>query len=266
MEQLTLGFIGGGNMATAILRGILNQNYLPSHSISLSEPNIDSNHPVAGTGVFTSQDNREVATRSQVLLLAVKPQVMPQVLQGISDLTSGKCVISIAAGISVATLQEALPDAKVIRVMPNTPLMVGRGATAIARTKAVSESLFSFVEGIFASSGEVALIDEGQMDDILSVNGSSPAWFFHMAEVMVARAVSAGIEEQDAIRLIGRTMEGAGKMIVEGNLTPSALKSQVCSPGGTTLASLTAFEEMGFESLMLEAMKRCTQRSRELGQ
>ena len=118
---------------------------------------------------------------------------------------------------------------------------------------------------LFAAAGAVAVIDEGQMDDILNVNGSSPAWFFRMADVMVKRAVEVGIDAGTALRLTAKTMEGAARMLQESGKTPEELCRQVCSPGGTTLASLSAFEERDFDGLMREAMDRCAQRSRELG-
>ena len=153
-----------------------------------------------------------------------------------------------------------------VRAMPNTPLMVGCGATAVARSEGVDDGLLQAVAELFRASGEVAVIEERDMDDIINVNGSSPAWFFRMADVMVRRAVSAGIDRDVALRLTAKTMEGSARLLLESGKSPEELCRQVCSPGGTTLASLSAFEDRDFDDLMLDAMERCTKRSKELGQ
>lgn len=260
-----MGFIGAGHMASAILNGVLAKGLMPAERVYLSNRHLEKTEGFRARGVHTTTDNRMVAERSDLLVLAVKPQMFDDVLPDLADVVAGKCVVSIAAGISAAYLQRALPGAYIVRAMPNTPLMVGVGATAVARAPGVPEDLFQRVLDLFASAGEVALIDEDQMDDIINVNGSSPAWFFRMAEIMVKRAVSVGLDEAAALRLTAKTMEGAARLLLETGESPENLRKQVCSPGGTTLASLSAFDELGFDALMLEAMDRCTKRSKELG-
>lgn len=265
MSTLTLGFIGAGNMASAILSGVLAKGLVSADQVYLSNRHLEKTEGFRNRGVHTTTENREVAEHCDLLVLAVKPQMFDDVLPELSGLTAGKCVVSIAAGISAAYLQQALPGAYIVRAMPNTPLMVGVGATAVARAPGVPEPFFQMVMDLFASAGEVAVIDESQMDDIINVNGSSPAWFFRMAEIMVRRAVSAGLDEEMALRLSAKTMEGSARLLLETGKSPEELRRQVCSPGGTTLASLSAFDELGFDGLMLEAMDRCTKRSKELG-
>ena len=266
MEERTIGFIGAGNMGSAILKGVLERGVVRPDQVWLSNRHGDKLAPFAALGVHTTTDNREAASHAGMLVLGVKPQVFGEVLPELRDLTPGKCVVSIAAGISTAYLRRELPGARVVRAMPNTPLMVGAGATAVARPGGdVSPQELQQVLDLFAAAGTVALIDEGQMDDILDVNGSSPAWFFRMADVMVKRAVEAGIDAETALLLTAKTMEGSARLLLESGKTPEELCRQVCSPGGTTLASLTAFEERDFDGLMREAMDRCAQRSRELG-
>ena len=265
MTERTLGFIGAGNMNTAILNGVLGQGSVRPEQVWLSNRHADKLSAFAAQGVHTTTDNREVAAHADLLVLGVKPQMFGDVLPELRDLTAGKCVVSIAAGISCAYLRRELPGAKVVRAMPNTPLMVGVGATAVARSEDVSPEELQQVLDLFAAAGTVALIDEAQMDDIINVNGSSPAWFFRMADVMVKRAVSAGIDADTALRLTAKTMEGAARMLLESGKTPEELCRQVCSPGGATLASLSAFEERDFDGLMRDAMDRCTRRSKELG-
>lgn len=259
-----LGFIGAGNMASAILKGVLDSGLLPGDKVWLSNRHIEKTAPFAPRGVHTTADNTQVVQNAQLIVLAVKPQMFPDVLKEIAPFAQGKCFVSIAAGISSASLGQALPGAHIIRAMPNTPLLVGVGATAVARAE-VPQDLFDDTLALFSSAGAVAVIEEDQMDDIINVNGSSPAWLFRMAKVMVDRAVSVGIDKDTALTLTAKTIEGAGRLLGESGKTPEELCRQVCSPGGTTLASLTAFEERDFDGLMLEAMERCTRRSRELG-
>ena len=265
MDELILGFIGAGNMNSAILNGVLSQGLVAPGQVWLSNRSEGKLASFQERGVHTTTDNRRVAEQASVIVLGVKPQMFGDVLPGLGGVTADRCVVSIAAGVSTAYLREMLPGAHVVRAMPNTPLMVGVGATAVAEAPDVPPALFQTVLKLFSAAGEVAVIPEGQMDDIINVNGSSPAWFFRMAEVMVQRAVSVGIDAGTALRLTAKTMEGCAKLLQESGKTPGELRRQVCSPGGTTLASLSAFDEMNYEGLMLEAMRRCTQRSRELG-
>lgn len=263
--ELTLGLIGAGNMASAILNGVLDKGLFPPERVWLSNRHAEKMEGFRARGVHTTTDNSVVAQNADLVILAVKPQMFGEVLPGLSTLMMGKCAVSIAAGISAAYIRESLPGAYIVRAMPNTPLMVGVGATAVARAPEVPEALFQAVLDLFAAAGEVAVIDECQMDDIINVNGSSPAWFFRMAEIMVRRATAAGIEESTALRLTAKTMEGSARLLLETGKSPEELRKQVCSPGGTTLASLSAFDDLDFDGLMTEAMRRCTVRSKELG-
>lgn len=264
-KNKVLGFIGAGNMNGAILRGVLRQGLVTPDRVWLSNRHPEKLEPFAAEGVHTTTDNSQVAAQADLIVLGVKPQMFPDVLPELAGLTAGKCVVSIAAGISSEALRRALPGALVVRAMPNTPLMVGVGATAVARAGDVPAELFQTVLDLFSAAGAVAVIEEGQMDDIINVNGSSPAWFFRMADVMVRRAVSVGIDAKTALTLTAKTMEGSARLLLESGKTPEELCRQVCSPGGTTLASLSAFEDRDFDGLMLDAMDRCTRRSKELG-
>ena len=244
MKDLVLGFIGAGNMNTAILSGVLRKQMFPPERIWLSNRHAEKLSAFSKLGICTTTDNRAVARNADILILGVKPQMFGDVLPELKDLVSEKCVISIAAGISASYLKAELPGAHIIRAMPNTPLMLGVGATAVARAEDVAPELFQTVLELFRAAGVVAVIEESQMDDIINVNGSAPAWYR---------------------RLTAATLEGAARMLAESGKTPEELCRQVCSPGGTTLASLSAFEERDFDGLMLDAMDRCTKRSKELG-
>lgn len=266
LDRFVLGLIGAGNMNSAILDGVLSRGLIPADRVWLSNRHAEKLSRFAERGVHTTIDNREVAVRADLLILGVKPQMFSDVLSALRGLVEGTCVVSIAAGISSATLKKELPGAYVVRAMPNTPLMAGVGATAVARAADVPAERFQAVLDLFSAAGAVEVIEEKQMDDIINVNGSSPAWFFRMADIMVRRAEGVGIDPHTALTLTAKTMEGAARLLLESGKTPEELCRQVCSPGGTTLASLSAFDEMGFDALMLEAMDRCSKRSKELGQ
>lgn len=265
MNGLHLGFIGAGNMATAILDGVVSKVLFPPEQIIVSNPHVEKlGHPKA-LGTQVTCDNAAVVRAADLVILAVKPQKFEEVLAGIRDCCAGKCVVSIAAGISTDWIRERLPGALVVRVMPNTPLQMGAGATAVAYAPDVPDDLFQTVCGIFAAAGAVAVIPESQMDDVISVSGSSPAFFFRMADVMVRWAVEQGMDPQVALELAACAMKGSAEMLLRSGKTAEELTRQVCSPGGTTLAALTAFDDRDFDGLLTDAMTRCVNRSRELG-
>ncbi len=264
MINLKLGFIGAGNMASAILGGVLRQKLVEPGQICMADPMPEKLEQLRKLGVDVTGDNRRAGLHADLLILAVKPQMFDAVLPGIADCVNGKCVVSIAPGISVDYLQNRLPGAHIVRVMPNTPLLVGMGVTAIAEAEQVPAPVFEAVKDIFSAAGEVAVIPETQMDAIVAVSGSSPAYFFRMLGAMVAEAQRQGIDPALALRMAARTMEGSANMILQVGKTADELTTQVCSPGGTTLAALSAFDEMGFEAMIAEAMIRCTRRSQEL--
>lgn len=265
LKEIHLGFIGAGNMATAILDGVIAKDlFLPDHII-VSNPHVDKLEHPSSLGVRVTCDNSDVVNFADVIILAVKPQMYESVLAGIQNLCSNKCVVSIAAGISSEWIRGWLPNCHVVRVMPNTPLQVGVGATAIAEAPSVPQELFRIVCDIFAAAGLIAVIPESQMDDVIPVSGSSPAFFFRMAEVMVEWARDQGMNPGIALNLAASAMKGSAEMLLRSGKSADELTRQVCSPGGTTLAALTAFEDRDFDALLKDAMHRCTKRSRELG-
>ena len=260
-----MGFIGAGNMATAILDGVVSKGLFPPEHIIISNPHVEKLEHPRSLGVQVTCDNALVVQTADLIVLAVKPQKFEEVLDGIRDWCSGKCVVSIAAGISTGWIRDRLPGALVVRVMPNTPLQLGLGATAVAQAPDVPDGLFKIVCEIFAAAGMVAVIPESQMDDVIPVSGSSPAFFFRMADVMVRWAAEQGMDPHVALELAAAAMMGSAEMLLRSGKTAEELTRQVCSPGGTTLAALTAFDDRDFNSLLGDAMDRCTRRSRELG-
>ena len=265
MGELRLGFIGAGNMATAIFDGVVAKDLFPAEHIVVSNPHVEKLEHPQSLGAHVTCDNVQVVKEADIIILAVKPQMFESVLEGLREHCAGKCVVSIAAGISSDWIRARLPGALVVRVMPNTPLQLGLGATAVAQADEVPESLFQTVCNIFASAGVVSVIPESQMDDVIPVSGSSPAFFFRMADVMVHWAVEQGMDEQTALELTATAMKGSAEMLLRSGKTAGELTRQVCSPGGTTLAALTAFDDRDFDGLLNDAMTRCTRRSKELG-
>ena len=264
MEQ-KLGLIGAGNMAGAILDGVLGSGLIPAEHLAVSDPDGAKRERYRLRGVFTSAENRAVAERSDIILLAVKPQVLSGVLPELAACAAGKCVVSIAPGFSVSYLKESLPGCYIIRAMPNTPLQVGRGVTALAEAPEVPEPLFRAVEAIFSAAGAVTVVPEKQMNAVTALTSSSPAYFFRMADAMEKGAAALGMEPGEALRLAALTMEGAARVLLESGKTAEELTRQVCSPGGTTLAALTAFDEFRFDEMIRLAMERCARRAEELG-
>ena len=265
MRGLHLGFIGAGNMATAILDGVVDRALFPPEHIMISNPHADKLEHPKSLGIQVTCDNAAVAAASDLIILAVKPQKFEEVLGGLRDPCAGKCVVSIAAGISTDWIRTRLPGALVVRVMPNTPLQLGLGATAVAQTCDVPSDLFQTVCDIFAAAGLVSVIPEDQMDAVTPVSGSSPAFFFRMADVMVRWAQEQGMDPGVALELAAAAMKGSAEMLLRSGKTAGELTRQVCSPGGTTLAALTAFDDRDFDGLLTDAMSRCAIRSRELG-
>jgi len=263
--RLRLGVIGAGNMGAAILNGALEQGVLNPDDIYLFDPSAEKRAAWQQWGVHVEKDNTSVVQASDMVLLAVKPQVIDGVLDQISAHVSGKCIISIVAGLSRAYLKRRFPDAYVICVMPNTPLLLGVGACAVTPRDDIPEELYHTAVSLFSAAGETAEVPADLMNQIIPVNGSSPAFFFRMAEAMVNSAKARGIQEDVALLLTAQTMAGAAEMLLHSGKSASELTRQVCSPGGTTLAALTAFDELNFDQVIDAAFERCIKRACDLG-
>ena len=263
---MKLGFIGAGNMSGAILDGVLKGGLLQAEQLWVSNRHQDKLERFARLGVHTTTDNCRVAREADLVILGIKPQMFGEVLPQIADEVKGKGVLSISPGYSLAWLREQLPGCHVMRAMPNTPLLVGKGCTALAQKSGdVPEDLFEEVKAVFSSAGEVFVVPEDLIDAVIAIAGSSPAYFFRMADAMVQAGQALGLEPEQALRMAALTMEGSARMLLEGGKTAGELTRQVCSPGGTTLAALTAFDDHHFEGMVNEAMERCVRRSQELG-
>lgn len=252
-------------MSSAILNGILKSDCLSPEQIMISNRHPNKLESFKARGIHTTTKNQDVACWADMVILGIKPQMFGEVLPEISNELVGKGVVSISPGYSVAYLKHVLPGCHVLRAMPNTPLLLGKGVTAVAAAPQVPVLLFDALVDIFSAAGEVFVVPEVLMDTVIGVSGSSPAFFFRMADAMVQGAREQGMDPDQALRMVALTMEGAARMLLDGGKSAGELTRQVCSPGGTTLAALTAFDEFKFEDMVFQAMDRCMRRSMELG-
>lgn len=262
-----IGFIGVGNMATAIIGSILQNKFADAKDINLYDLDTSKCAAFLEKGCVACDNLISIADNSDILVLAVKPQNYPDVLSQLSVVDcENKVFVTIAAGISISYIRTLIGyDVMAVRVMPNTPLLLSKGASAVCPSDNINETDFKYVCDIFALGGAVEVIDESHMNEIISINGSSPAYVYLFAKAMRDYAVSCGIDDKKALNLICATFEGAAVMMKESGDDLDTLIKKVSSPGGTTIAALKSFEENGFTDAVKSAMKACTDRANELG-
>ncbi|MGO1469502.1 MAG: pyrroline-5-carboxylate reductase [Tissierella sp.] len=262
-----VGFIGCGNMAKAMIRGIIGSKIVDKKDIIVSANTKETLDKVEEKyGVTTTLENKEVAKKSDYLILAIKPHLYEMILKEIrDDIKEQTIVISIGAGISLDFLKNNLKDGiKSIKTMPNTPALVGEGMTAISLGEHISEEKTEDIINIFKSFGKVEIIDENLMDGFTAICGSSPAYIFVLIEAMADAGVREGIPRQKAYNMAAQSVLGSAKMVLETGEHPGKLKDNVCSPGGTTIEAVISLEESGFRSSIMEAMKVCTDKSKSM--
>lgn len=262
---MKLGFIGCGNMATAIMNGILKNGIAKNADVigaDLSE--VSRNKIKESLGISVTSDNVAVAKQADVLFLSVKPQFYGTVIQEIKDVvTSSQLIITIAPGKTLAWLSEQFgKPLKIVRCMPNTPALVGEGITAACPNEQVTEQDMELTFNILTSFGKCHVVPEHLMDVVTSVSGSSPAYVFMFVEAMADAAVADGMPRAQAYEFAAQAVLGSAKMILETGKHPGELKDMVCSPGGTTIEAVRVLEEKGMRSAVFEAMKACTRKSR----
>lgn len=266
MANCELGVIGTGNMAEAILRGVLRAGVLPAERIVASDPSEERRLHVAELGIRCVEDNAEPASCPRVLL-AVKPQVMGDVLDSIAThVSGGATVVSIAAGVATGSIDERLAGrGRIVRAMPNTPMLVGEGATALAAGPRAGEEDLRWAESLFAASGATVLLDEAQMDAVTAVSGSGPAYFFYLIEAMIEAGVEEGLSPETARTLAVRTCAGAAALLAETGEAPEELRRRVTSPGGTTEQAVSRLKADSVLESLIRAVRAAAERSRELG-
>lgn len=261
-----LGFIGCGNMAKAMIGGMLSSGILKGEEILVSSRGQEALQKAAREyGFCTAANNRDTAQCNGVVL-AVKPQFYSQVIDEIKDqVTEHTIIITIAPGWSLARLQEAFgKQVKVARTMPNTPSAVGEGMTAVCCSSTVTKEELDWVCALMSSFGKAEVIEEYMMNAVIPVSGSSPAYVYMMIEAMADGAVKEGMPRAKAYQFAAQAVYGSAKMVLETGLHPGALKDAVCSPAGTTIEAVAALEAHGFRSAVMEAMAVCAKKAREM--
>ena len=267
LENKRIGFIGGGAMCEAMIGGLLHKGLLKPEQITVND--------VASSrltllqqqyAVKTTDSATKVAGESEILFLTVKPQVMATVLSNIGKVVPMKTiVVSIAAGIKIATMEKYLLGVPVIRVMPNTPVAVGEGMSAVARGTHADEKTAQLISEMFAAVGRSVVVEESMMDAVTGLSGSGPAFFFLMLDALSDAGVRVGFSRQNALLLSAQTMLGAAKMVLETGEHPGKLKDMVTSPGGTAITGVHMLETHSIRASLIEAVVAATARSRDMG-
>jgi pyrroline-5-carboxylate reductase len=263
-----IGFLGCGNMGEALVKGLVEASVVSAGALMASDTRSDRLGDLDRRyGVRIAKDNVELARECDVVVLAVKPQIMAAVLKEVAPtLSRRQLVISIAAGVATATIRaEVGKDIRLIRVMPNTPALVLEGATAIAKAKGLEDGDLETAQEIFGAVGKVVVLDEELMDAVTGLSGSGPAYVAVVIESLADGGVKMGLDRVTAMTLATQTVLGAAKLLLETGLHPGSLKDMVSSPGGTSIAGIAALEEGGIRTTFITAVERATQRSRELG-
>ena len=265
---MKIGFIGLGNMATAIMGGLLAQK-IAEHSdiIGYDKFEAAAKKAVDNYKITTVTDEKSVAETADVLFLAVKPNVLPEVLPKIGPfLNKETIVISIAAGKTLAFLEDGLgrKDLKIVRCMPNTPALVLEGATGACANANVTKEDMDVAMKILGAFGKASVVPEKLMDVVVGISGSSPAYVFLFIEAMADAAVAAGMPRAQAYEFSAQAVLGSSKLLLETGKHPGELKDMVCSPGGTTIAAVKVLEEMGFRAAVMDAVEACIEKSKNL--
>ena len=264
-KQYRLGVIGAGNMGMAIAQGMVNAG-TPASEIILYNRSEEKRKQNAKLDFAISDDYTKLYTQSEMVLFAVKPQTFPEVLEKLSGLDAKPLVISIAAGVPFAKMEKALSsDCPIIRCMPNTPLLLGKGATQLVKNSAATDSQLKTVCNIFNTMGiTVVFDDENKLNDVIPFAGSAPAYIYAFTEGMLKSAEKHGINRDDALKLFCQTLIGSAEMMLKGDKTPKQLIDAVCSPNGTTLEAMKVLSEYNLDDILDKANDNCIKRAYEL--
>lgn len=265
MAVATLGFVGFGNMGFAIVKGLVDAElFMPSdiHIVDADEKRLAKANAEGHFTHFSVDELREV---SEAVVIAVKPKDVSGVLEELKGISDKALIISIAAGISLKTIEAAFPENPVIRVMPNTPCMVGAGANVIARGSNVSDEDVDEAKKILGAVGFVSELPESLMDAVTGLSGSGPAYVAVMIEALSDGGVKMGLPRATALKLAAQTVFGTAKMILEKGIHPAKLRDMVASPGGTTIEGLSVLEDSAFRAALINAVEAAAMKSEELG-
>ena len=267
MFDKIIGFIGAGNMGSAMIGGILQSSLATTGQLiasAHSSATLESLH--SRFKIETTHSNETVAERSDILFLAVKPNKFDEVIPQISSHIKSNCIIvSIAAGKTIASIEETFGrEIKLVRAMPNTPALVGEAMSALCANASVTEEELAQVQQIFNSFGESEIVPESLIDAVIGVSGSSPAYVYMFIEAMADAAVADGMPRTQAYKFAAQSVYGAAKMVLKTGKHPGELKDAVCSPGGTTIEAVAALEKGGLRDTIITAQRACSKKSREM--
>lgn len=260
---MKVGFIGGGNMASALIGGLINSGYAAS-DICLFDINSEKCAVWQAQGVCVAGDAREAENISDLIIFAVKPNIVETVLREMKGYKD-KIYLSVAAGVSIAFLEDILGEnMKIVRTMPNTPAQVGCGMTVITPNSNLTETEIKAIEKIFSGIGETAVMPEKFMSVATALHGSSPAYVYMFIDALADAGVSYGLTKEQALKLAVKAVEGSAKMVQITGVHPEKLKDNVCSPGGTTIAAVCDLEKNGFRAVVQSAVRACVERADEM--
>lgn len=262
-----IGFIGCGNMAKAMIGGIVTSKLYSPQRIMVSNPSNASLQEVKEKfNVITTNDNGKVVEFADILFLSVKPNKYAHVIDKIkSIIKSGTVIVSIAAGITIEDIEKHFEkEVKIIRTMPNTPALVGEGMAGLCRSKNIKDDEMNLVVDIFRAFGEAEIVEERLMDVVTSVSGSSPALVYMFIEALADGGVLEGLPREKAYKMAAQAVLGSAKMVLETGKHPGQLKDEVCSPGGTTIEAVYSLEKNKFRGAVIEAVKVCTEKAKSM--
>lgn len=268
MIDRKVAFLGAGNMAGALIQGLVRAG-TPAGNIWATVRREERGQELlaANAGLHVGQDNAAAAKEADVIVLAVKPQGMDKLVKQIAPvIDAGKLVISIAAGVPIAAIQKRLGSSvRIIRAMPNTPAVVGLGATAISGGEHATDADLQLASKIFQAVGITTVLEENLLDAVTGLSGSGPAYVFLVIEALSDAGVKVGLSRHIALKLAAQTVFGSAKMLLETGAHPGTLKDQVTSPGGTAIAGLHTLEAGGLRTTLMDAVEAATRRAKELG-
>lgn len=263
----TIGFIGGGNMASAMIGGILKSGLAAKEQIIATAKTTKTTDSLSERfGISASTDNTAATKQSDILFLAVKPYLFEEIIVEIKDYVRPETlIISIAAGQTLEKIEHVFEkNIKLVRAMPNTPALVGEAMSALCSNQNVTEDDLSDAKAIFNSFGKCEVVPESMMDTVIGVSGSSPAYVYMFIEAMADAAVADGMTRAQSYKFAAQAVLGAAKMVLETETHPGALKDAVCSPGGTTIEAVAMLEQLGLRSTVINAQRACVQKSRDM--
>lgn len=264
---MKLAIIGAGNMGSAIGMGILKSGAVSANNLYISDFCESNLKKFADLGANTSKSNSESAKNADAVVLAVKPDIYPDVLSELANMSEieKKLIITIAPGFEIKKTKGFFKDdIAVIRAMPNTPAMVGEGMSIICYEAPVGEKEIEIAKTVFESIGKMSILSEKLLNSVVALNGSSPAYVFMFIEAMADAAVRDGIPRNLAYEIAAQSVLGSAKMVLETKKHPGELKDMVCSPGGTTIEAVAALEEYGMRNAVMKAMEACTRKSKKM--